>query len=248
MTGAGAVADSPLFGESVSAVMRLAGRQRTDMTVHHGGTQEAYAVVTVGRSVIYMHTRMTTERFGEIWQNAQPWALHLPRARELRPLQALPPDTATPNVVVHPEGQPEASVRLSRTVPKHLSVTIGDLAFLIYDQRAFASCSEPFLLAMEAGRTQLPRADLRLDPVRRAEPALAGEAAERAAATLLQPQQPARAHPALRAAASFRPQATATTTRTTGKTSTDGAGPRQLGVVARVGLDKPQGPTAGRSR
>lgn len=212
------------------------------MEVHHGGTPEAYVAVSVGRSVIYMHTRVTTARFGEIWRNAQPYALHLPRARGLRGPDVTPPDIAHPSVVVHAAGQPAASVRLSRSVPKHVSLTIGGLAFLIYDQRAFASCAEPFLQAAEAGRELLGEADLRLGPVMRGEPALAGEDAERAAETLMQSGRPA--HPAAVAAVAFPARSAGPSGRVPG---VSGSGPGQR-PAARLWLNKPRGPRTERSR
>lgn len=213
------------------------------MDVHHGGTPEAYVAVSVGRSVIYMHTRATAERFSEIWRNAQPYALHLPRARELRGPAMTPPDIAHPSVVVHAAGQPAAAVRLGRSVPKHISLTIGGLAFLIYDQRAFASCAEPFLQAAEAGRELLGEADQRLAPVLRGEPALAGEDAERAAETLIQPGRPA--HPAAVAAVAFPVRSAGPSGRVSG---VSGTGPAQRPAAARLWLNKPRGPRTERSR
>ena len=233
----------PEFPHTVSAVMRLAGRQKAAMEVHHGGTPEAYVAVSVGRSVIYMHTRATTERFGEIWRNAQPYALHLPRARELRGPGITRPDIAHPSVVVHAAGQPAASVRLSRSVPKHVSLTIGDLAFLIYDQRAFASCAEPFVQAAAAGRQLLGEVDRRLAAVMRGEPALAGEDAERAAATLMRPGRTT--HPAAVAAVAFPTRAADPSSPVPG---VSGSGPGQRPTTARLWLNKPRGPRTERSR
>jgi hypothetical protein len=232
------VAEAPESPHTVTAVMRLAGRQKATMAVQHGGTPEAYVSVAVGRSVIYMHTRATAERFGEIWRGAQPYALHLPRARELRGPDMTPPDIAQPSVVVHTAGQPAASVRLGRSVPRHVSLTIGGLAFLIYDQQAFASCAEPFLRAADAGRELLGEADLRLAPAMRTEPALAGEDAERAAATLRLP-----AHPAALAAVAFPARSAGLSPRA------DQANRSNLGQrvpAARRGRTKARGPERSR--
>lgn len=191
------MANESLVPHTVVAAMRLAGHQRSSTTVHNGGTAEAFVTVAIGRSVIYMHSSATTERFGTIWREAQLDALRLPLRRPLvRGPGAELPDIAEPSVVVHAAGRPAATVRLaqlpSAPMPSHLSIHIGDLGFLIYDQRAFASCAEVFLRAAAAGREQLSAADLRLTrlyPVVRAEPTLAGQDAERAAQSLL-------AHPA----------------------------------------------------
>jgi hypothetical protein len=124
-------------------------------------------------------------------------------------------------------------VRLTDSVPAVLGVTIGQIMFLIYDQRAFASLAEQFLRATEAGRAHLPEVNLRHDRVRRGEPGLAGAAAEHAANTLLQPAsehnvpglavEPA-VHPAMRAAAALRPPRPGAGSRTTGPVR----GPEQM--------------------
>ena len=189
------MANEPQVPHAVVAAMRMAGPQRSSMTVHHGGTPEAFVTVSIGRSVIYMHSRLTTERFGAIWREAQREALRLPWRRALRVgrPEAEPLDIAEPSIVVHAAGQPAASVRLAQLpsdpMPTHLSVHIGNLSFLIYDQRAFASCAEVFLRAAAAGREQLGQADLRRAwvPAMRGEPALAGHDAERAAQSLAHP-------------------------------------------------------------
>jgi hypothetical protein len=212
---------------AVSAVLRCAGRQHAKMTVHYGGTPEAYIAVTVGRSLIYMHTRLTTERFGQIWTDAQVPALGLPAVRPLTVVPGGGPDRAEPSVVVHTSGQPPAGVRMTKSVPITLSVTIGDLAFLIYDQRAFTSMAEPFLRAMDAGRELLPDTDMRHEKARRSTPTLAGAAANTAAAALL-------------AAATFRP-----TRRVPGATASGAVARPQ---AARIRLRKPPGAAGGHTR
>ena len=57
---------------TIDAMMRLAGRQQTAVTVHHAGTPEATVVVQIGRAVIYLHSIPAADRFAKIWQGAQP--------------------------------------------------------------------------------------------------------------------------------------------------------------------------------
>ena len=222
------MSQSPVPPHAVSAVLRCTGRQRTEMSVHYGGTPDAYVAVSIGRSLIYMHTRLTTDRFGQIWTDAQVPALGLPAVRPLSVVPGGGADRAEPSVVVHTSGQPAGAVRLTKSVPTALSVTIGDLAFLIYDQRAFTSVAEPFLRAMDAGRELLPDTDMRHENVRRSAPTLAGAAANTAAAALL-------------AAAAFRPTRRAPSAPPSGAVS-------RAQAAARIGLRKPPGPSAGHTR
>lgn len=136
--------DSPV-SEPAPTVIQIAGWQRVKMTVEHWDTPEAHVVVSGERWVVCMHTSVTTDRLSKIWRAAEPYALRLPRAREITGPVVAPSELTEAELVVHTGGQPVASARLSRSVPHHLSVTIEGLAFVIYDQRAFTSCSEPFV-------------------------------------------------------------------------------------------------------
>ena len=49
---------------TIDAMMRLAGRQDTAVTVNHAGTPEATVVVQIGRAVVYLHSMETADRFG----------------------------------------------------------------------------------------------------------------------------------------------------------------------------------------
>lgn len=243
--------DQPTPASSVTAVMRLVGPQRTYMAVQHGGTPEAYVAITVGRSVIYMHTKETAERLGTIWREAHVEALQLPRARPITVSSTDPPDLAEPSVVVHTAGQPAASVRLSAATPRHLSVNIGGIAFLIYDKRAFVSVAEQFVRAMAAGRELLPTVDSRRWAAARAEPALAGEAAARAAQELLNGDRhgetEAAMHPALRAVRGFRPTHPISGAGHRGSTQS-AESPRPRLSAARLGLNKPADRAPGMGR
>jgi len=97
---------------TIDAMMRLAGRQQTAVTVHHAGTPEATVVVQIGRAVIYLHSMPTADRFAKIWQGAQPDAEQLPRHRNLeRGPRTGPLAVAEPSIVVHAAGNPAATVR-----------------------------------------------------------------------------------------------------------------------------------------
>jgi hypothetical protein len=60
--------ETPSPPHTVTAQLRCAGRLQANTVVVHGGTSDACVAVTVGRSLIYMHSRATTERLGLIWK------------------------------------------------------------------------------------------------------------------------------------------------------------------------------------
>ena len=132
---------------TIDAMMRLAGRQQTAVTVHHAGTPEATVVVQIGRAVIYLHSMPTADRFAKIWQGAQPDAEQLPRHRNLeRGPRTGPLAIAEPSIVVHAAGTPAATVRLARgprLEPTFLGVQVGNLALRLFDQAAFTAPRRP---------------------------------------------------------------------------------------------------------
>src|SRR4051812_15417286 len=86
---------------TIDAMMRLAGRQDTAVTVNHAGTPEATVVVQLGRAVVYLHSMETADRFANIWQGAQRDAEQLPRGRNLdRGPRTGPLAIAEPSIVV----------------------------------------------------------------------------------------------------------------------------------------------------
>ena len=148
---------------TIDAMMRLAGRQQTAVTVHHAGTPEATVVVQIGRAVIYLHSIPAADRFANIWQGAQPDAEQLPRHRNLeRGPRTGPLAIAEPSIVVHAAGTPAATVRLARgprLEPTFLGIQVGNLALRLFDQAAFTATAEAFLQAQRAAREHLKRAD-----------------------------------------------------------------------------------------
>src|SRR3954471_23315098 len=161
---------------TIDAMMRLAGRQDTAVTVNHAGTPEATVVVQLGRAVVYLHSMETADRFASIWQGAQRDAEQLPRSRTLaRGPRTGPLAIAEPSIVVHAAGTPAATVRVGhgpRLATDFLGIQIGNLAWRLYDQAAFSTSAEAFLRAQRAAREHLKRADpFRSERLRR-EPAL----------------------------------------------------------------------------
>ena len=161
---------------TIDAMMRLAGRQQTAVTVHHAGTPEATVVVQIGRAVIYLHSIPAADRFARIWQGAQPDAEQLPRNRNLeRGPRTGPLAIAEPSIVVHAAGTPAATVRLARgprLEPTFLGIQVGNLALRLFDQAAFTATAEAFLQAQRAAREHLKRADPTRGERLRGEPAL----------------------------------------------------------------------------
>ena len=144
---------------TIDAMMRLAGRQQTAVTVHHAGTPEATVVVQIGRAVIYLHSMPAADRFAKIWQGAQRDAEQLPRHRNLeRGPRTGPLAIAEPSIVVHAAGTPAATVRLARgprLEPTFLGIQVGNLALRLFDQAAFTATAEAFLQAQRAAREHL---------------------------------------------------------------------------------------------
>ena len=161
---------------TIDAMMRLAGRQDTAVTVHHAGTPEATVVVQLGRAVVYLHSMETADRFASIWQGAQRDAQQLPRSRNLdRGPRTGPLAIAEPSIVVHAAGTPAATVRVGRgprLAADFLGIQVGNLAWRLYDQAAFATSAEAFLRAQRAAREHLQRADPFRGERLRTEPAL----------------------------------------------------------------------------
>jgi hypothetical protein len=159
---------------TIDAMMRLAGRQDTAVTVNHAGTPEATVVVQLGRAVVYLHSVETADRFASIWQGAQRDAEQLPRGRNLdRGPRTGPLAIAEPSIVVHAAGTPAATVRVGRgprLAADFLGIQVGNLAWRLYDQAAFSTSAEAFLRAQRAAREHLKRADpfrgerLRMEP------------------------------------------------------------------------------------
>ena len=159
---------------TIDAMMRLAGRQDTAVTVNHAGTPEATVVVQLGRAVVYLHSIETADRFASIWQGAQRDAEQLPRSRNLdRGPRTGPLAIAEPSIVVHAAGTPAATVRVGRgprLAADFLGIQVGNLAWRLYDQAAFSTSAEAFLRAQRAAREHLKRADpfrgerLRMEP------------------------------------------------------------------------------------
>src|SRR5215212_6820824 len=159
---------------TIDAMMRLAGRQDTAVTVNHAGTPEATVVVQLGRAVVYLHSMETADRFASIWQGAQRDAEQLPRSRNLdRGPRTGPLAIAEPSIVVHAAGTPAATVRVGRgprLAADFLGIQVGNLAWRLYDQAAFSTSAEAFLRAQRAAREHLKRADpfrgerLRMEP------------------------------------------------------------------------------------
>ena len=97
---------------TIDAMMRLAGRQDTAVTVNHAGTPEATVVVQLGRAVVYLHSMETADRFASIWQGAQRDAEQLPRSRNLdRGPRTGPLAIAEPSIVVDHEHPGPAALR-----------------------------------------------------------------------------------------------------------------------------------------
>jgi len=248
------MSEEPRVAHAVSAVLRLTGAQQVRVSVEHPRTPQAVLTVGLGRSLIYMHTPATTERFSQVWREARLAALQLPRARQLVPQRQLglaAPDIAEPSVVVHAAGRPVASARLTRQVPHSLSITIGGIAFLVYDQRAYAACAEAFIRADALGQEQLATYSTTVSRhIARGSgvepPTLSGRDAERAAGELAATAWRIErgVHPAVRAAGIFRPQPGAATPRPPAA----GTDPPGRSPATRLGLYKPPGPTTGRSR
>src|SRR5215213_221566 len=159
---------------TIDAMMRLAGRQDTAVTVNHAGTPEATVVIQLGRVVVYLHSMETADRFASIWQGAQRDAEQLPRSRNLdRGPRTGPLAIAEPSIVVHAAGTPAATVRVGRgprLAADFLGIQVGNLAWRLYDQAAFSTSAEAFLRAQRAAREHLKRADpfrgerLRMEP------------------------------------------------------------------------------------
>ena len=240
--------ETPAVPHVVMAIIRCAGNQSAEFTLQHDGTPQAYIAVTVGRSVIYMHTRATAEHFGRIWEDARPAALSLPQRRTLVPPHPRP-NRSDPSVVVHTAGRPAALVRLTTTAPRHLNVNIGDLAFQIYDQRAFLSVAEPFRRALESS-VRLPATDLRYARTARAEARLSGPAAQHAAKVTTGEIQSApqlsaddvvnaAVQAALRASAAMRPAQTSTPEAR--RVAQPSGIVRRVAGTRRLGLDNPRG-------
>ncbi len=247
---------------TIDAMMRLAGRQQTAVTVHHAGTPEATVVVQIGRAVIYLHSMPAADRFAKIWQGAQPDAEQLPRHRNLeRGPRTGPLAIAEPSIVVHAAGTPAATVRLARgprLEPTFLGIQVGNLALRLFDQAAFTATAEAFLQAQRAAREHLTRADptrgerLRGEPAlpRRTTAALRDEPGlpRRAAAAdpnsadpgRAQPDRahPDRAHPAALARAALTPPPSAA------RTTASADQPTAPSPAARLGLRRPPAPAA----
>jgi hypothetical protein len=242
---------------TIDAMMRLAGRQQTAVTVHHAGTPEATVVVQIGRAVIYLHSMPTADRFAKIWQGAQPDAEQLPRNRNLeRGPRTGPLAIAEPSIVVHAAGTPAATVRLARgprLEPTFLGVQVGNLALRLFDQAAFTATAEAFLQAQRAAREHLTRADptrgerLRVEPAlpRRTTAALRDEPGRPRRAAAADPNvtapgraHPDRAHPAALARAALTPSPSAARTTASADQSTTPS------PAARLGLRRPPAPPA----
>lgn len=173
---------------AVSATIHLAGEQRTGLTVHNAGTPEAVIAVTLGRSLIYMHSTTTTERFARIWDKARDHTLRLPGRRKILRRDAGLPAMAEPSVVVHTAGSPEGGSRLIPGTPfPVVRVQVGGVVFVVHDRTAFDSCATVFRRAADEGHAALKNAEKRLEHLIRSKPTLAGEAAERAAAAFTKP-------------------------------------------------------------
>jgi hypothetical protein len=171
---------------TAAATLYLAGRQRVATTVDLAGTPEAFASIRVAQSVMYLHTELAARRLCDIWRNAGVEALQLP-ARRRSHQRALPDhNTAEPSLVTHTRGCPPATVQLQRDAAgavTGLAIRIGTVAFMLYDQLAFADCRSAFAQAAQLAH-QLPAADLRrAAPATRSseEARLAGAAAQVAA-------------------------------------------------------------------
>jgi hypothetical protein len=153
------------------------------------GTPEAFASIQVAQSVMYLHTELAARRLGDIWRNAGVEALQLPARRRHHQPALLEQNAAEPSLVTHTRGCPPATVQLQRDAAgavTRLAIRIGTVAFLLYDQLAFADCRSAFVQAAQLAH-QLPAADLRraATPTRDSEEArLAGAAAAAAARAL----------------------------------------------------------------
>ena len=252
---------------TIDAMMRLAGRQQTAVTVHHAGTPEATVVVQIGRAVIYLHSIPAADRFANIWQGAQPDAEQLPRNRNLeRGPRIGPLAIAEPSIVVHAAGTPAATVRLARgprLEPTFLGIQVGNLALRLFDQAAFTATAEAFLQAQRSAREHLKRADptrgerLRGEPAlpRRTTAALREEPRLPRRAAAADPNgadprradpgraRPGRAHPAARARAALTPPLSAAPT-SAARTSASADSPWAPSPAARLGLRRPPAPVA----
>lgn len=149
--------------QTVLATLDMAGPQRVGVAAHHARTPQAYLAVTLGRSVIYLHSRPAAERIGEVWQDASAWALQLATRRppsQPGPISRPPtPGAAEPSLVVHTDGIPPAVAQLIREPGTHrpyrLSIAVGSVRFLVADQLAFTSCRDVFVRAADLADTAL---------------------------------------------------------------------------------------------
>ena len=247
---------------TIDAMMRLAGRQQTAVTVHHAGTPEATVVVQIGRAVIYLHSIPAADRFANIWRGAQPDAEQLPRNRNLeRGPRTGPLAIAEPSIVVHAAGTPAATVRLARgprLEPTFLGIQVGNLALRLFDRVAFTATAEAFLQAQRAAREYLQRADpargerLRGEPAppRRSMSALRDEPGLTRRAAAADPNgvdpgraqrgraQRGRAHPAALARAALTPR------RSAARTPAAADSPTAPSSAGRLGLRRPPAPAA----
>jgi hypothetical protein len=184
---------------TIDAMMRLAGRQDTAVTVNHAGTPEATVVVQLGRAVVYLHSIETADRFASIWQGAQRDAEQLPRSRNLdRGPRTGPLAIAEPSIVVHAAGTPAATVRVGRgprLAADFLGIQVGNLAWRLYDQAAFATSAEAFLRAQRAAREHLKRADPFRGERLRMQPALPRRTTAALREQPARPQRPGAADP-----------------------------------------------------
>jgi hypothetical protein len=252
---------------TIDAMMRLAGRQQTAVTVHHAGTPEATVVVQIGRAVIYLHSIPAADRFATIWQEAQPDAAQLPRNRNLeRGRRTGPLAIAEPSIVVHAAGTPAGTVRLARgprLEPTFLGIQVGNLALRLFDQGAFTATAEAFLQAQRAAREHLTRADPTRGDRLRGEPALPRRTTaavrdkpglpRRAAAADSNGADPDRAHPGRaqpgradpdRAHPAALARAALTAPPSAARTPAPADAPTAPSAAARLGLRRPPGPAA----
>jgi hypothetical protein len=247
---------------TIDAMMRLAGRQQTAVTVHHAGTPEATVVVQIGRAVIYLHSIPAADRFATIWQEAQPDAAQLPRNRNLeRGRRTGPLAIAEPSIVVHAAGTPAGTVRLARgprLEPTLLGIQVGNLALRLFDQGAFTAPAEAFLQAQRAAREHLTRADPTRGERLRGEPALPRRTTaavrdkpglpRRAAAADSNGADPDRAHPGRadpdRAHPAALARAALTPPPSAARTPAPADAPTAPSAAARLGLRRPPGPAA----
>jgi hypothetical protein len=204
---------------TIDAMMRLAGRQDTAVTVNHAGTPEATVVVQLGRAVVYLHSMETADRFASIWQGAQRDAEQLPRSRNLdRGPRTGPLAIAEPSIVVHAAGTPAATVRVGRgprLAADFLGIQVGNLAWRLYDQAAFSTSAEAFLRAQRAAREHLKRADPFRGERLRMQPALPRRTTAALREQPPRPQRPGAADPS-----TTDPSATDTSATDTGATET----------------------------